>query len=95
MLTDTQSQKIIPVLSVGDDEVMRVLMGLRERREDFLSPRSLFRSSRMGLLEGIWSDLCLNGEGVERSRCRRSREGRGVVWSRDTFRLMVPLWSVF
>ena len=70
-------------------------MGLRERREDLLCPSFSFRSSRMGLLEGIWSDLCLNGEGVERERCRRSREGRGVVWSRYMFRLMVPLWSIF
>ena len=37
-------------------------MGLRERRYDFLCPRTSFRSSMLGLLQGIWSEMCLIGE---------------------------------
>ena len=37
------ASKVVYVLLVGNDEAMRVLMGLRERRGDFLCPRASFR----------------------------------------------------
>ena len=54
--------KFVPVVWVGDDDMWRVLMGLRERCEDFLFPGPSFRTSRLGLLEYIWLELCLNGK---------------------------------
>ena len=74
-------------------------MGLRERRDDFLCHRALFRSSRLGLLEGIWSELCLNGERVEEGGVSDigreegiSMTGRGVP-SNDDYLEHISIWA--
>ena len=51
----------MPVLTDGDDGVMRVLISLRGR---FLYPKASFGSSGIGLLEAIWPELCLVGDRV-------------------------------
>ena len=78
--------------AVGQDDVVRrVLMGLRERREEFLCTSTSLRSSGLGLLEDIWSELCLNGEEgegtgvleVAREKGRRLSSGVGTkvgIW---------------
>ena len=54
--------KFVPGLWVRDDDVRRVLMGLREGCGDFLCPGPLLRTSGLSLLEDTWSELCLNEE---------------------------------
>ena len=53
---------------------MRVLKGLRG---SFLCPKASFGSSRIGLFEDIWSDLCFIGDGVEVGRVSEVKRGGG------------------
>ena len=75
-------------------------MGLRERRDSLFCLSTSFRSSGLGLLEDIWSELCLNGkEGekggvleVSREEGRRlSRVAYGGVGGTEV-RLWVQVW---
>ena len=51
----------MPVLTDGDYGVMKVLIILKDR---FICPKDYFGLSVIGLLEAIWSVLCMIGHRV-------------------------------